>query len=56
MEHRVAGVRAMSLHGLNTGTLDLSDYGWWHKVTIRTSHTVNDYQMDGFETCIVFKL
>ncbi|KAJ7944137.1 Beta-galactosidase [Quillaja saponaria] len=32
MEHRFAGLHAVSLLGLNTGTLDLTLNGWGHKV------------------------
>ncbi|XP_030524028.2 beta-galactosidase 13-like [Rhodamnia argentea] len=32
LEHRFAGVHAVTLKGLNTGTLDLSLNGWAHKV------------------------
>nr|XP_027193274.1 beta-galactosidase 13-like [Cicer arietinum] len=34
LEHRVAGtgVRTVSLHGLNSGTVELSYSGWWHKI------------------------
>ena len=36
MEHRFAGPRAVTVLGLNTGTLDLTANGWGHKVCQRT--------------------
>ena len=32
MEHRFAGPRAVTVLGLNTGTLDLTANGWGHMV------------------------
>ncbi|KAF6166452.1 hypothetical protein GIB67_038189 [Kingdonia uniflora] len=32
LEHRMAGIHTVSIQGLNTGTLDLSENGWGHKV------------------------
>lgn len=32
MEHRYAGPRAITVLGLNTGTLDLTINGWGHQV------------------------
>ncbi|MCL7024181.1 hypothetical protein MKW94_007274 [Papaver nudicaule] len=32
LEHRMAGVHAVSIHGLKTGTRDISFNGWNHKV------------------------
>ena len=32
LEHRMAGVHAVSIQGLNGGTVDLSENGWSHKV------------------------
>ncbi|KAK9286498.1 hypothetical protein L1049_014896 [Liquidambar formosana] len=32
MEHRFAGPRAVTILGLNTGTVDLSNYNWGHQV------------------------
>ncbi|OVA19595.1 D-galactoside/L-rhamnose binding SUEL lectin domain [Macleaya cordata] len=32
LEHRMSGVHAVSIQGLNTGTVDLSENGWSHKV------------------------
>ncbi|KAK9165112.1 hypothetical protein Scep_000303 [Stephania cephalantha] len=34
LERRLAGVHAVSVQGLNTGTLDITDNGWGHKVGI----------------------
>ncbi|KAF8410413.1 hypothetical protein HHK36_002942 [Tetracentron sinense] len=34
MEHRMAGVHAVSIQGLNTGTLDLTNNGWGHQVGV----------------------
>jgi len=35
MEHRFAGPRAVTVLGLNTGTLDLTANGWGHKVGLQ---------------------
>ncbi|KAM1453891.1 hypothetical protein ACFXTO_003466 [Malus domestica] len=32
MEHRYAGPRTINVLGLNTGTIDLSQNGWGHRV------------------------
>lgn len=32
LEHRIAGVRVVTIKGLNSGTLDLTGNGWGHKV------------------------
>ncbi|CAN1192507.1 Beta-galactosidase 13 [Linum perenne] len=38
MEHRYAGPRGISILGLNTGTLDLSQNGWGHQVGLVGQH------------------
>lgn len=35
MEHRFAGPRAVTILGLNTGTVDLSNYNWGHQVCMK---------------------
>ena len=34
MEHRFAGPKAMTILGLNSGTIDLTLNGWGHQVLI----------------------
>lgn len=34
LEHRLSGVHAVSIQGLNTGTLDLTNNGWGHLVGV----------------------
>jgi hypothetical protein len=36
MEHRFAGPRAVTVLGLNTGTLDLTINGWGHQVPMNS--------------------
>ncbi|KAF7841215.1 beta-galactosidase 13-like [Senna tora] len=35
MEHRYAGPKSIFILGLNTGTIDLSDSGWGHRVSLK---------------------
>lgn len=34
MEHRYAGPRTVTILGLNTGTIDVSQNGWGHRVSV----------------------
>ena len=42
MEHRYAGPRAITILGLNTGTIDLTQNGWGHQVKQKNNINVSN--------------
>lgn len=43
MEHRYAGPRAITILGLNTGTIDLTQNGWGHQVITNILTLTSDH-------------